>query len=74
MKTFRAYEQDQMLLMPPSVADWVPDGHPARVISDLVDEELDLSLILGSYESLRGYPPYDPRLVLKVLLFGYVKG
>jgi transposase len=73
-KTFRAYDQDQMLLMPPSVADWVPDGHPARVVSDLVDEALDLSRILGSYEGLRGYPPYDPRLLLKVLLFGYTKG
>lgn len=73
-KTFRAYDQDQMLLMPPSVADWVPDGHPARMVSELVDRELDLSRVLASYEGLRGYPPYDPRLLLKVLLYGYAKG
>ncbi len=73
-KTFRAYDQDQMLLMPPSVADWVPEGHPARMVSDLVDHELDMSSVLASYASTRGYPPYDPRLLVKVLLYGYTKG
>lgn len=74
MKTFRSYDQDQLLLLPPSVAEWVPDGHPARMVSDLVDDELDLSQIMDSYDSLRGYPPYAPRLLVKLLLYGYSKG
>ena len=40
-KAFRAYDPDQVLLMAPSLADWVPDGHLARFVSDLVDEALD---------------------------------
>lgn len=63
-----------MLLMPPSLADWVPDGHPARLVSDLVDRQIDLAPILESYASRRGQPPYDPRLLLKLLLHGYTEG
>ena len=57
-KTFRPYDPDQMLLMPPSVRDWVPDGDMAHFVSDLVDT-VDLSAIENKYEKeLRGYPPY----------------
>jgi hypothetical protein len=41
-KTFRPYEPDQLLLMPPALADWVPEDHLARFVSDLV-ESLDLT-------------------------------
>ena len=41
-KTFRPYEPDQLLLLPPSLADWVPEDHLARFVSDLV-ETLDLT-------------------------------
>ena len=40
MKTFRPYEPDQMLLMPPSLGDWVPEDHLARFVSDLVLKEV----------------------------------
>src|SRR3954468_21716983 len=70
-KTFRPYDQDQVLLMAPSIQDWVPDGHLARFVSDLVDEALDLSAIYGAYEEERGFPPYDPRLMVKLLIYGY---
>jgi len=63
-----------MLLMPPSLADWVDADHPARLVSELVERQLDLSPILASYESLRGQPPYDPRMLLKLLLHGYTEG
>lgn len=72
-KTFRPYEPDQMLLLPPSLADWVPEGHLARMVGDLVDT-LDLSAIEESYTEERGYPPYDPRLMVKLLLYGYATG
>lgn len=72
-KTFRPYDPDQMLLMPPSLADWVPQGHLARMVGDLV-ETLDLSAIEEAYETPRGYPPYHPRLMVKLLLYGYATG
>src|SRR5450759_5032110 len=72
-KTFRPYDQDSLLLMPPSLHDWVdPDGLPA-FLSDLVDE-LDLAPFLAAHDAPRGMPPYHPRLMLKVLLSGYATG
>ena len=38
---FRAYQPDQMLLLPPKLRDWVPEGHLAHQVSDVVDD-LDL--------------------------------
>src|SRR5512144_3090285 len=73
-KTFRRYGQDQSFLMPPSLGDWLPEGHLARFVSELVEEVLDLSPFLASYTEARGYPPYDPRLMLKILLYGYTTG
>ena len=73
-KTFRPYDPDQMLLLPPSVRDWVPTGDMAHFISDVVDE-LDLSEIEAVYEEeLRGYPPYHPRMMTKLWLYGYTTG
>jgi transposase len=72
-KTFRPYDQDSLLLMPPSVRDWVePDGL-AAFISDLVDS-LDLTPFLAAHDEPRGMPPYHPALMLKVLLYGYATG
>lgn len=73
-KTFRAYDPDQVFLMPPSLDDWVPEDHLARFVSELVDEVLDLEPFLASYTEVRGFPPYDPRLMLKLLIYGYVTG
>jgi transposase len=72
-KTFRPYEPDQMLLMPPALADWVPEDHLARFVSDVV-ETLDLTAIEDTYAEERGYPPYHPRMMVKVLLYGYATG
>jgi len=72
-KTFREYEPDQLLLLPPSLSDWVPEGHLARFVSDVVDE-LDLEGIEGSYEEDRGQPPYHPRMMVKVLVYSYATG
>ncbi len=72
-KTFRTYDQDTLLLMPPSVRDWVdPESLPA-FISDLVDD-LDLAPFLAAHDEPRGMPPYHPAMMLKVLLYGYATG
>jgi transposase len=73
-KTFRSFDPDQILLMPPSLNEWLPEGHLARFVAELVDEVLDLSPIYASYQEGRGYPPYDPRLMVRLLVYGYTAG
>ena len=72
-KTFRPYDQDTLLLMPPSVRDWVATDSLPAFISDIVDE-LDLAHFLAAHDEPRGMPPYHPRLMLKVILYGYATG
>jgi transposase len=74
-KTFRAWDVDQVWLLPPSVHDFVPAGHPAHVVRDLVREELDLSAIVADYErEERGQPPYHPAMMVALLLYAYTQG
>jgi len=73
-KTYRPYLPDQGLLLPPSLRDWLPDDHLVFFVSDLVDG-LDLSAITTVYEEEdRGYPPYHPVMLTKVLVYGYCVG
>ena len=73
-KKYRLYEPDQLFLMPPNPQDWLPEDHLAYFVSELVDD-LDLSEIEGLYEDEeRGQPPYHPRMMTKVLLYGYCVG
>ena len=73
-KTYRPYVPEQDLLLPPSLKDWLPDGHLAYFISDLIDQ-LDLTAITRVYEvEERGYPPYHPVMLTKVLVYAYCVG
>ena len=74
-KTFRAYDMSQLLLLPPDMRQWLPDDHLALYVSDIV-EQLDLSAIRQSYEAGdgRGRPPYHPRMMVKLLIYGYCVG
>jgi transposase len=74
-KSFRPYDPDQVLLMAPVLQEWIPDGDLAHFVSDLVESgTLDLSAIYDSYVEERGFPPYDPRLMVKLLVYGYANG
>jgi transposase len=74
-RIYLSYDPEQKLLLPPDLRDWLPEGHLALFISDMV-EELDLSGIVGSYESGdgRGRPPYHPLMMVKLLVYGYSIG
>ncbi len=72
-KVFRPYDSDQLFLMPVSMREWLPCGHLAYFISDLVDH-IDLSAIMERYEEEKGYPPYHPAMMVKVLLYAYCIG
>ena len=64
----------QELLLPPSLRDWLPENHLAYFVSDVVDN-LDLSAMEAVYgDEKRGQPPYDPRMMTKVLVYGYCIG
>jgi transposase len=73
-KVFRPWKTDEVWLLPPSVADFVPAGHPAHLIRDLVSEELDLSAIMQAYTEVKGYPPYHPAMMVALLLYAYRSG
>jgi len=73
-KTFRPYVPEQDLLLPPSLREWLPEDHLAFFVSDLIDQ-LDLSAITSVYEDEdRGYPPYHPVMLTKVLVYAYCVG
>lgn len=63
-----------MLLLPPSLLDWVPEGHLSHFIVDMV-EQLDLTAIYTSYGGDgRGQPPYDPEMMVCLLFYAYCSG
>ena len=73
-KTYLPYEPDQQLLLPAALQEWLPDDHLAYFISDVVDQ-LDMSEVTARYErERRGGPPYHPRMMVEVLLYGYCVG
>src|SRR6202045_1181825 len=73
-KGYRPYLPDQDLLLPPSLREWVAEEHLVYFVSDVVGQ-LDLSAIHAVYgEEKRGQPPYDPRLMTKLLVYGYCTG
>ncbi len=73
-KPYKPYEPEQSLLFPPNIKDWLPESHLAYFVSDVVDQ-LDLSEIEAHYEKdFRGQPPYNPRMMTKILLYGYCIG
>jgi transposase len=73
-KVFRSWDVNETWLLPPSVKDFVPEGHLAHFVRETVCELLDLSAIEERYEEARGYPPYDPAMMTALLLYAYATG
>ena len=72
---FRVCDLNQPLLLPPSLQDWLPEGHLARFVSEIVDG-LDLSAIYAAYHRKdgRGLAAYHPVMMVRLLLYGYCVG
>ena len=72
---YRPYQPEQSLLLPQSPRDWLPEGHLALFISDVVDE-LDLIAFRAHYEEgdPRGNQPFHPAMMLKILIYAYATG
>jgi transposase len=74
VKTFRHYDSEQVHLLPEDPRKWLPPDHLAFFVDDVVDK-LDLSAITRPYEAEeRGYPPYHPVMMVKVLIYAYCVG
>ncbi len=72
--TFRRYAPEQDLLLQPSLREWLPEGHLSYFISDVI-EELDLGAFYERYEGDgRRNAPFEPRMMLKVLIYAYASG
>ena len=72
--TFRPYDPDQILMLPPDLREWLPEGHLAHHVNDLVDA-VDLSAFYAPYRGDgRRNSPYDPRMMVKVLIYAYATG
>lgn len=72
--SFRPYAPDQELLLQPSLREWLPEGHLAYFISDVI-EMLDLGAFYEVYEGDgRRKAPFEPRMMLKVLVYAYATG
>lgn len=73
-KSYRPYNPCQEYLLPPSMSDWLEEGHLAYFVSGTIDA-MDLREIEEVYEKEeRGYPPYHPRMLTKVLVYAYCTG
>jgi transposase len=75
VKRFQAWHPEQPYLLPPDPREWLPEGHPAFLVHDLV-ARLDLSEIVNAYGDGRtgGMPPFDPRMMTRVWLYAYLQG
>jgi transposase len=70
----RCGDVDQLMLMPPSVRDWLPEDHLAFFVLDVVDE-LDLDAFYAAYRADgRGGSVYDPAMMSAVLFYAYCTG
>ena len=73
-RKYKPCDREQMYLLPPSLREWLPEGHLAYFVVDLL-EHLDLSEVHASYGGDgRGQPPYDPSMMVGLLLYAYCVG
>ena len=72
MPKFKDYNQNQPMLLPPDIRQWLQPDHICFVINDVVDN-LDVSGVKATYSD-NGSPAYNPRALLKLMFFSYTQG
>ncbi len=68
---FKTYDQEQLSLLPPSYDDLVPSNHPVRIVNTIINH-LDITALEKSYKG-GGTSSYHPRMLLKVIIYGYLR-
>jgi len=72
--SFLPYEPEQNFLLPPSPSEWLPENHLVYFVTEIVDR-LDLQIFYARYEGDgRRNQPYDPAMLVKVLVYAYATG
>jgi len=69
---FKPVNKSQLFILPPSIEDFIPEGHLARAIDEIV-EALDTKTIEDKYH-FRGQKSYHPKILIKALIYGYSTG
>jgi len=67
---FKDYTPNQILLLPPSLEEMIDPNHPVRVVNQVIDS-LDIDALIKKYKG-GGCSSYHPRLMLKILVYGYL--
>jgi len=67
---FKDYNPNQIMLLPPNLEEMIAENHPVRVVSNVIDR-IDVTPLLQSYKP-GGTSVYHPRMLLKVLIYGYL--
>lgn len=70
--TFRQVDRETLFLLPPSMDDWLPEGHLALFVVEIVGQ-LDLNAIKSAYAG-RGSKAHHPEMLLALLFYGYATG
>ena len=68
--TYKSYNQNDNLLFPPSLGELIPENHPVRTVSAIIDR-LDISGIESTYMG-GGTSSYHPRMLLKIIVYSYM--
>ena len=71
---FRTWDPGQAVFFPPALQDLVPSEHLVHFVRKVVTEDLDLSAVYAKYDGAKGQPPYDPRLMVALLLYACCRG
>ena len=76
MSRIKPADTNQLCLVPSDPGCWLPADHPVRFFNQMVEEELDVSQFIGNSDNLgtHGRPSYDPVMLLKIVLYGYMVG
>lgn len=69
--TFKPYYQNQMMAIPPTLDELVAKGHPVRVVNEVINR-INIQALLDAYH-IKGSSSYHPQMLLKVLVYGYVR-
>jgi len=72
MPKFKEYSQNQNMLLPPNITDWIPKDHQCFVINEIIDK-LNISCVENTYSD-QGASAYNPRMLVKIIFYSYAKG
>ena len=67
---FKAYHQNQMMLLPPNLEELIPQNHPVRIVNEVLDK-IDIQPLIRQYKT-GGSSSYHPLMLLKVIVYGYI--